>query len=230
MNPIKYTQDQIKKSKEISKQNMDIQNPSVFELCGERFLIMPHVFSPQLFPSAKIYYPKFPYREEDGFLEIGCGAGYGSVFAAKKGARRVVATDINPAAIENTRLNCELHKVEDRVEVIGSDLFTNIQGTYSTIYWNHPFITAPEGYVFANVVERAIFDPGYKLLHSFVSNARQFLAPNGRVLVGLADVGGLDYFRELANQYGYLEKELLREVGVEGNQIEVTLHELTPKV
>jgi release factor glutamine methyltransferase len=179
-----------------------------------------------LFPSAKIFYPKFPYREEDNFLEIGCGAGYGSILAIKHGAKHVVATDINPSALENTRLNCERHKVEDKIEIIESDLFSNVHGKYSTTYWNHPFITAPEDYKFDNIVERAVFDPGYKLLKRFLSESAQYLAEGGRVLVGLADVGGLDYFRQLAEQYGFYEKEILRETGVEGNEIEVTLHEL----
>ncbi len=226
---IRYSQDQIKKSKEISKQNMDIESPVVFELCGERFLVMPHVFSPTLFPSAKIFYPKFPYLEEDNFLEIGCGAGYGAILAVKRGAKHAVATDINPAATENTKLNCALHKLESRIDVIESDLFSNIKGEYSTIYWNHPFITAPKGYVFENIIERAIFDPGYELLSDFISTADKYLRANGRVLIGLADVGGLDYFRQLATQNGFSEKEVLREVGIEGNEIEVTLHELRVK-
>jgi release factor glutamine methyltransferase len=226
---IRYSQDQIAKSKEISKKNMDIQNPSIFELCGERFILLPHVFSPILFPSAKIYYPKFPYQKEESFLEIGCGAGYGSILALKNGAKHVVATDINPAAIENARLNTKLHKVEDKIEIIESDLFENVKGKYSTIYWNHPFITVPDGYVFENIIERAIFDPGYKLLDKFLDEARDYLISNGRVLIGLADVGGLDYFRELVERYRYSEKEILREGGIEGNKIQITLHELRVK-
>lgn len=38
-------------------------------------------------------------------LDIGCGSGVLSVFAAQK-SRSVTAVDINPAAIENTLLNC----------------------------------------------------------------------------------------------------------------------------
>ena len=160
-------------------------------------------------------------------MEIGCGAGYGSVLAAKKGAKHVVATDINPAAVLNTKLNCELHKVENQVTVVQSDLFEKVKGKFTTIYWNHPFITAPEEYQFENIVERAILDPGYTLLAEFIRDAPSYLAPGGRVLVGLADVGGLDYFRKLAKDYGFIEREILREIGLEGNNIEVTLHELT---
>src|SRR3989344_4199139 len=147
---IKYSQDQIDKSKEISKENMDVKNPSI----------------------------------------------------------------------------CELHRVEDKIEVIESDLFSNIKGKFSTIYWNHPFITAPEDYKLKNVIEKAIFDPGYQLLNSFINSASKYLVPSGSVLIGLADVGGLDYFRQLAKEHGFSEKEILRETGIEGNRIEITLHEL----
>lgn len=226
---IKYDQDQIEKSKEFARRGMEVDRPFVSELCNERFLIMPLVFSPILFPSAGIFYPNFPYRAEENFLEIGCGAGYGSILAIKNGAKRVLATDISPAALENTKLNCELHKVEDKIEVIESNLFENVEGKFSTIYWNHPFITAPEDYEFENIVEKAIFDPGYKLLKRFVSEAGNYLASGGRVLIGLADVGGLEYFRELAKENGFNEEEILRKVGYEGNKIEVTLHELIRK-
>lgn len=223
---IKHSTEQIAKSKEISSKNMGIEDSVSFELCGESFVIMPRVFSPQLFPSAKIYYPKFPYRNEERVLEIGSGAGYGSILIAKRGAKKVVSTDINPAAVENTRLNVQQHGLTDQIEVIQSDLFENVTGTFSTIYWNHPFITAPDDYEYSNIVERAIFDPGYHQLKRFLDEARNHLAPGGRILVGLADVGGLDYFRKLADEFGYTEREVIREKGIEGNEIEVTLHEL----
>lgn len=226
---IEYTEDQIQKSKEVSKQNMEVKNPSVIELCNERFLLMPHVFSPELFPSSKIFYPNFPYKKESRFLDIGCGAGYGAILAVKNGAEHATATDINLHALENAELNCKLHKVENKVTVIESDLFSNIKEKYSTIYWNHPFITAPKDYKFENIIEKAIFDPGYKLLEKFIKQASKYLSKDGRVLVGLADVGGLDSFRTLAKQNSFSEKEILRQTGVEGNEIEITLHELKLK-
>lgn len=223
---IKYSKDQLLKSKQISKQNMEIVDPYVFELCNERFLIMPKVFSPILFPSARAYYPKFPWLKDDVFLDIGCGAGYDAVLAIKNGAKKVVAVDINPNAVFNTKLNIQLHKVEEKVEVIVSDLFSNVEGKFTTIYWNHPFITAPEDFNFDNIVERAIFDPGYKLLEKFIIESHKYLEINGRLLLGLADVGGLDYFFELAKVNNYNVREVISEPGIEGNEIVLKLYEL----
>lgn len=223
---IHVSAEQVYASKKLSQKNMEITYPVVYEVCDTRFVIMPQVFSPLLFPSANIYYPVFPFQSEERFLEIGCGAGYGAILASLHGAVEVVATDINPAAVSNTRLNVALHDIEDRVTVIESDLFAQVDGHFSTIYWNHPFITAPPDFQYDSIVERAIFDPGYEQLVTFLDIARSYLLPGGRVLLGLADVGGLDYFRMKAHEFGYTEVELVRKPGVEGNTIEVTLHEL----
>lgn len=55
-------------------------------------------------------------------LEIGSGSGIQSVFAADT-AKRVVATDIDRKAVENTRYNVKRYDLEDRVEVREGDLF-----------------------------------------------------------------------------------------------------------
>ncbi|MCA1674388.1 MAG: 50S ribosomal protein L11 methyltransferase, partial [Actinobacteria bacterium] len=46
-------------------------------------------------------------------LEMGCGAGVAWVLAAQHGCDRVVALDINPAAVENTRRNAARYGVTD---------------------------------------------------------------------------------------------------------------------
>ena len=58
---------------------------------------------------------------------MGTGSGVGAVFAAQW-ARRVVAVDINPAAVRCARINALLNHVEDRVDVVEGDLFEPIGG------------------------------------------------------------------------------------------------------
>jgi ribosomal protein L11 methyltransferase len=45
-------------------------------------------------------------------LDLGCGSGVLSIYAALKGARAVVGYDTDPLAIENSRENFEINKVE----------------------------------------------------------------------------------------------------------------------
>src|SRR5512137_1989507 len=61
------------------------------------------------------------------FLEMGCGAGLVSLHAAKAGAA-VTAADINPNAVRCTRRNAAHNNL--RIEVLRSDLFENVKGSY----------------------------------------------------------------------------------------------------
>ena len=68
---------------------------------------------------------------------MGCGTGILSAYMAKKGAN-VLATDINPSAIENAQLNAKRNGVE--VNTLLSDLFTNIPKiTFDFILINPPY-------------------------------------------------------------------------------------------
>ncbi len=51
-------------------------------------------------------------------LDVGCGSGILSIYAAKKGAKRVLAIDIDPMAVEETIKNAEANGVKERIEVL----------------------------------------------------------------------------------------------------------------
>lgn len=50
-------------------------------------------------------------------VDVGCGSGVLAVVAARLGAARVVAVDVDQAAVEATRVNADRNGVTDRVEV-----------------------------------------------------------------------------------------------------------------
>ncbi|NOZ54000.1 MAG: methyltransferase [Gammaproteobacteria bacterium] len=65
-------------------------------------------------------------NEGDEVLDIGTGAGIQAVFAAEK-ATKVIATDLNPNAVLNTKNNAIYHGVADKIEVRQGDLFAPIK-------------------------------------------------------------------------------------------------------
>ena len=64
------------------------------------------VFSPKYFTCSEILARNFPYNEGEDFLEVGCGVGVISTFAALKGAQSVLALDINPRAVRVAQKKC----------------------------------------------------------------------------------------------------------------------------
>lgn len=55
-------------------------------------------------------------------LDLGTGSGILAIIGAKLGAKRVVASDIDPVAVKVARENAELNQVSDRVTFVEGDL------------------------------------------------------------------------------------------------------------
>lgn len=108
--------------------------------------VIPGVFHPRFFSSTgfMLEFLEFMNFSKKKVLEIGSGSGLISIVAAGDGAH-VLAIDINPVAIKNTKMNVDLNM--DRismssgsVEVVHSDLFEQVSaGIFDTLIVNPPF-------------------------------------------------------------------------------------------
>uniref|UniRef100_A0A7V4CPD6 Ribosomal protein L11 methyltransferase n=1 Tax=Fervidobacterium pennivorans TaxID=93466 RepID=A0A7V4CPD6_FERPE len=67
-------------------------------------------------------------------LDLGCGSGILAILAKKLGARRVLAVDNDPLAVEVAQENATRNNVD--IEVRWSDLFSNVDGKYDKIVSN----------------------------------------------------------------------------------------------
>ncbi|NLK12058.1 MAG: class I SAM-dependent methyltransferase [Candidatus Phytoplasma sp.] len=76
-------------------------------------------------------------------LDMGCGYGPIGIFVAKtKPESKVVMADVNLKALELARANAKLNQV--CVEVLESDLFTNVSGPFDLIITNPPIRTGKQ--------------------------------------------------------------------------------------
>ncbi|MEY3459553.1 MAG: hypothetical protein RL215_2710, partial [Planctomycetota bacterium] len=146
-------------------------------------------------------------------LEIGTGSGLLSLCCLSAGAARVIATDLNPAAIDNVRENARLMGIEGRLDarlvprrdpsawsVVGRG------ERFDMIISNPPWEDRrPE-----SVSEFALYDPGFLLLRSLLSGVRERLRPGGRMWLAYGCRTAIEKIRELAVAEG-LVCELLDE-------------------
>jgi len=183
------------------------KDPYKIKVLGRDFIVLPNVFSPKYFFDTEFFAKEITIGKGEEFLEIGPGTGAVSVTMALKGAAKVVAIDINPDAVKNSRENAKLHKVDDIVQVFQGDLYSplNENDKFDTIFWNTPF-----GYIEdknISTLEKAVYDPGYTSTEKFITGAKKHLKSNGRLLIGFSStLGHLSKLKELLKTSNYQVK------------------------
>lgn len=200
------------------------------EILGRKFVVYPNVFSPKYFNDTEFFARELPIRAGEEFLEIGPGAGVASVFAALRGVKHVTAIDINPAAVKNTKENARLNGVKEKLTVMVGDIYEPLakNSKFDTIYWNTPF-----GYVNKSknisILEKAVYDPGYKATHRFISQAKQHLKENGRLLIGFStSLGKFGILKKFLNEAGFQVRLISKTKSVETHPVFFEIFEAIP--
>lgn len=137
-------------------------------------------------------------RDSDRVLDMGTGSGVNAILAATT-SRDVVAVDINPEALRSARHNAALNDVEDRIRVVESDVFTDVEGPFDLIVFDPPFRWLRP----RDALEAATTDEGYGTLTGFFTNARQNLSTEGRVLLFFGTTGDHRYLAHLISSHGF---------------------------
>jgi methylase of polypeptide subunit release factors len=178
--------------------------PYEFEVSGLSFVAHAGVFTPKYFPGVEMYNRWLRPGPEADVLEIGTGTGVVAVFAALAGARRVVATDVNPAAVANARANVAKHGLEGRVDVRHGDVFDPIRPDerFDLVFWSFPWLWV-EPDVQLTDLQKACVDPGYGAARRYITQGTRLLAPGGRLTLGISTaVVRYDLIQEIAAEAG----------------------------
>jgi len=132
------------------------------------FYVLPGVVTPSI---QSVYLLEHTtIKPNEVVLDIGSGSGIQAIFAAEKAAF-VVATDIDHAAVENTKFNVKGHNLQNKVDVRQGDLFAPIKPSekFDVIILNISYPYDEKTQWLWEIHER------------FFKEASQYLKPGGRI-------------------------------------------------
>lgn len=130
-------------------------------------------------------------RGGETVYDLGAGTGILAVAAAKLGAARVTAVDIDPAAVEAARANVKHNRVEERVEVVQGNLGENLKKGADLVV--------------VNIVAAVIL--------SLAPDLPSLLNPGGRVIASGIIAGRAAEVKEALLRNGFFCQKELQEEG-----------------
>lgn len=165
---------------------------------GMPFLVTPSVFNPKVPRTGEFFASQLGSRlvgPNSEILDMGTGSGVCAVFAAKS-AGRVVAVDINPAAVRCASINALMNGLDHKIELRHGDLFEPVRGErFDLILFNPPFIRG---------APRNPRDSAWRsndVAERFASGLAVHLKAGGSALVLLSTFGdGAAFLSEFQNQ------------------------------
>lgn len=189
---------------------------------GVPILVTPTVFNPKRLRTGEFFASRIdaaligPQAE---VLDLGTGSGVCAVFAAAH-AQRVVAVDINAAAVRCARVNALLNRLEDKIEVRHGDLFQPVAGQrFDLILFNPPFLPGEP----RDDRERAWRSNG--VAERFADGLNGHLKRAGSALLLLSTYADPSIFLEPLRHRGH-RTSVLAEGGYVGERL--TVHRVAP--
>lgn len=119
-------------------------------------------------------------RIQGEVLEIGCGSGIICLHLAKRGSV-VTAVDINPKAVDATRINAKRNKLS--IEVLEGDLFSCLENRrFDVIVCNPPYLPPADEYNDSNLSLAVEGGPtGSEFTQRLLKEASLFLKEGGSI-------------------------------------------------
>ena len=115
-------------------------------------------------------------------FDIGTGTGVIAAILAKRGVKKIIATDLDPRALACARENISRLGYTKQVEVINADLFP--PGTAELVVCNPPWVPARP----TSRIEHAVYDENSRMLKGFLNGVREHLADQGEAWLILSDL------------------------------------------
>lgn len=115
-------------------------------------------------------------------FDIGTGTGVLATVLARRGVKRVVATEMDERALACARDNVERLHLSGKVEVVEADLFP--EGRAPLVVCNPPWLPGRP----SSPLEHAVYDPGGRMLKGFLAGLAAHLSEGGEGWLLLSDL------------------------------------------
>lgn len=123
----------------------------------------------------------FPAGCELAF-DIGTGSGILAAVLARRGIKRVIATDQDPRALQCASENVQKLGLTAAIEIVRADLFP--EGRAPLVVCNPPWVPAQP----SSPIEYAVYDPDSRMLRGFLAGLAAHLEPDGEGWLILSDL------------------------------------------
>ena len=134
-------------------------------------------------------------------LDMGTGTGI-QAFAAAPKAKKVIAVDANPEAIDYCK---NAFHIFDNLEFRVSDLFSNVPEKFDVIIFNPPYL--PES-KYDKEIDTTGGKEGWEIIEKFLKEAKRHLKKGGIILLVFSSFTNPNKVLEIAKKLGYKEKML----------------------
>ncbi len=156
------------------------------------FVVDEHVYEPA--EDTFLLAERLAVTEDDVVLDVGTGCGILAVLAAKK-AKRIVAVDVNPYAIECAIKNAQTNGMADRIEFRQGDLFQPIKQNekFNVILFNSPYLPSESDEEKSWIGKAWAGGPdGRTVIDRFLVDASNFLADGGKIQLVQSSLSNVD--------------------------------------
>lgn len=118
-------------------------------------------------------------------FDIGTGTGVIAAILAKRGVKKIIATEIESRALVCAKHNIQKLGFANQIKIVSTDLFPPKEsGLADLIVCNPPWIPAKAN----SAIEHAVYDPESKMLKGFLNGVKNYLALKGEAWLILSDL------------------------------------------
>lgn len=173
-----------------------LQNSYSINVLGKEIIVLPNVFYPSI--DTILLIESIPVKKTDYVLEPFAGTGVISVLLADK-VSKIIATDINPDAVENIKKNISLYNLQNKVTAILTDIFPNTETKFDVIIANPPYTDNKAN----NFAEKSMWDEGHKTIKMFLDKAKSYLKDTGKIYSSWSNFADFDFFEKIVIEHGF---------------------------